>query len=354
MTQHDFGTAPIPAGGRAAQRARSALRVAPLVAVIFAVGCATTPPRGLHEIPTTRDYADLPATTIDEAVDAVDAARRAGAAGFAPHAYGSAENFLLLAVRADSRRDTLGAQDYATLAVRHAQKALNASSAVAAPAGADIPPNEAATRQALAALTEDWRSLDHARAAEALPFLFADLTTALSQIEHDLNRGAWEAAAARVPGAAIMMTTLRTRDMDGDGIPDIADPDPRRPEEEIVPPPPPPALDSIRFGSGSVMIDTEAKGYLRGLIPFLADNPEWRLHIKGHTDDRHSASYSLELSRRRAEAVQRHLIGAGAPAQRLIVSYYGAARPVEPSPAGVPNAANRRVELQLEHIPRLP
>src|SRR5690606_29794967 len=127
-------------------------------------------------------------------------------------------------------------------------------------------------------LAAEWQAIDQIQAAYALPFLFADLTTAVSRIEHDLNRGAWDDAARALPEAEAMLDTLRTRDMDGDGIPDMADPDPWRLEEEPEDPPAPPVLNPIPFGSGSVLIDAESMGYLRGVADFLRQSPAWQLH----------------------------------------------------------------------------
>ena len=318
------------------------------VCLLLAMGCAMTP-RGVHEIPLARDYQDLPQVELDEAEDAVRRARRAGAAGFAPFAYAAAENYLALAHAARRNRDRDGAWDYAALAMRHADMAVEATPSVSPPAPEEIAAEEEAVLRGYEQAAAAWRRLDHERAAFALPHLFADLTAVLSQAEYTLNRGDWQDAAPLVAEAAIMLEVLRTRDIDGDGIPDIDDPDPWRPEEEPEPPAPPPVLRPISFGSGSVSLDAEAKGYLDAVAVFISETPEWTLHLKGHTDNRHSESYNLDLSRRRAEAVQRHLVSAGLPPGRMTVSYYGSSRPLEVTAAGVSNAANRRVELLLEH-----
>jgi len=319
-----------------------------VLCMLAAMGCATTP-RGLHEIPIARDYQDLAQVSIAEAEDAVHNARRAGAAGFAPFAYAAAGNYLALAHAAERDRDRAGAWDYAALAIRYADIAVENSPSVPRPKPDDAAPNEEAARRAFERAAAEWHALDHERAAYALPVLFADLTALLSAIEYNLNRGDWQAAANALPEAAALFETLRTRDIDGDGIPDIDDPDPWQPEEEPEPPAPPPALRPIAFASGSVSLDAEAKGYLHGVADFVAGKPEWTLHVKGHTDNRHSEAYNLDLSRRRAEAVQRYLASSGVPPDRIAASFYGSARPVEAMPPGVSHAPNRRVELLLEH-----
>lgn len=326
------------------------VRLAALAILVagLGAGCATGP-RGVHEIPLARDYQALDRIELTDAQKAVQSARRAGAAGFAPFAYAAAENYLSLAHAARRNRDRAGMWDYAALAMRYADMAVEASpSAVPAPSK-DLP-SEEAVRDAFERMVSSWLTLDHERAAYALPFLFADLTAELSKAEYLLNRGDWRGAAVMIAEAEAMLEVLYTRDIDGDGIPDFDDPDPWRPEEEPVPPPEPPVLRPIAFGSGSASLDAEGKGYLDAVAAFVAGSPDWRLHVKGHTDNRHSESYNLDLSRRRAEAVQRHLASAGAPAERVTVSYYGSSRPAQETPPGVSSAVNRRVELLLEHL----
>ena len=71
--------------------------------------------------------------------------------------------------------------------------------------------------------------------------------------------------------------------------------------------------------------------------------PEARLLIEAHTDSRGGEAYNLALSKRRAEAVLIHLIGAGIPASRMSADGYGEARPLAHTNPG--EAINRRAEI---------
>ncbi|HMK68268.1 MAG TPA: OmpA family protein, partial [Stellaceae bacterium] len=69
-----------------------------------------------------------------------------------------------------------------------------------------------------------------------------------------------------------------------------------------------------------------------------------RIDVTGYTDTAGSSQYNLALSKRRAEAVKAALIAAGVPASSVGVNWRGEANPLVPTPDGVRQAQNRRVE----------
>ena len=69
-----------------------------------------------------------------------------------------------------------------------------------------------------------------------------------------------------------------------------------------------------------------------------------RIRIEGHTDERGSSKYNLDLSKRRAASVKRMLIGTyGIAGERLETVGFGESRPVDPGHDEAAWAANRRV-----------
>jgi peptidoglycan-associated lipoprotein len=64
---------------------------------------------------------------------------------------------------------------------------------------------------------------------------------------------------------------------------------------------------------------------IRGI---LADYPNQKLVIEGHTDERGSAEYNLALGDRRAHAVEEFLSSQGIPGPQLAVVSYGKEKPV--------------------------
>ena len=83
------------------------------------------------------------------------------------------------------------------------------------------------------------------------------------------------------------------------------------------------------------------------LVTFLRDHPEREVLIEGHTDSTGSDSYNLDLSRRRAGAVQDFLVQNGVNSERLTVIGYGETYPVASNDTNDGRQQNRRVELVI-------
>ncbi len=69
------------------------------------------------------------------------------------------------------------------------------------------------------------------------------------------------------------------------------------------------------------------------------------IEVAGHTDDRGSDEYNLNLSQQRAEAVRNYLISKGVAADRLTAKGYGESQPVAGNDTDEGRLKNRRVEL---------
>jgi outer membrane protein OmpA-like peptidoglycan-associated protein len=87
-------------------------------------------------------------------------------------------------------------------------------------------------------------------------------------------------------------------------------------------------------------------------ISFIANNMQpcgWsRLTITGHADRSGSEQYNDGLSVRRANAVSGMLTRAGVNGAALVVSGQGESEPRVPTPDGVRNPQNRRVEITVK------
>lgn len=70
-----------------------------------------------------------------------------------------------------------------------------------------------------------------------------------------------------------------------------------------------------------------------------------RLRLEGNTDERGSPEYNIGLGERRAQAVKRALVLAGAPDDKLITVSYGAERPAVEGHDEAAFAKNRRVDV---------
>jgi outer membrane protein OmpA-like peptidoglycan-associated protein len=75
-----------------------------------------------------------------------------------------------------------------------------------------------------------------------------------------------------------------------------------------------------------------------------------QLYIDGHTDDTHTTTYNIELSRLRAEEVKNYLISRGAPSSLITFRFHGERYPIKSNRSAKGRAENRRVTLRVELI----
>lgn len=104
----------------------------------------------------------------------------------------------------------------------------------------------------------------------------------------------------------------------------------------------------ILFETGRDEILPPSMEFLRSVAAVLAEFPDARLRVEGHTDDVGSAEKNLELSTRRAEAVRAFLVAAGGTAEnRVEAAGYGEASPLVPNESVATRALNRRVVIRV-------
>jgi large repetitive protein len=125
---------------------------------------------------------------------------------------------------------------------------------------------------------------------------------------------------------------------DADGCPDTPPPFIFRPRERIV-------FHDIAFRTGSADLLPSAIPVLDQIVTSLQAQPEVRVRIEGHTDDRGPDDRNLSLSQRRALAVVNYLIGGGVDGRRLEHAGFGETQPVESNASEEGRAKNRRVEI---------
>ena len=78
---------------------------------------------------------------------------------------------------------------------------------------------------------------------------------------------------------------------------------------------------------------------------FLAQHPEQKLVINGHTDERGSPEYNIGLGERRAKAVATILMSHGVQPSQIESVSYGEERPADEGHSEESWAQNRRAEL---------
>jgi len=125
---------------------------------------------------------------------------------------------------------------------------------------------------------------------------------------------------------------------DGDGCPDEV-PRPLKRYTGVI--------EGIFFRTRSAEIERKSNKVLSVAAAVLAEYPDVRVEIGGHTDDVGTADDNLALSQRRADAVRAWLVARGLAAERLVAKGYGLSRPRSAGRDGKSRALNRRVEFLL-------
>ena len=103
----------------------------------------------------------------------------------------------------------------------------------------------------------------------------------------------------------------------------------------------------VFFEYDSDEIGAEAEQNLRLKAAVLAANPNVRLRIEGHADQRGSTEYNLALGQRRAEAVRAFLANYGVDPDRFTTVSYGKERPLVEGDDEEAWSRNRRAEFAV-------
>lgn len=148
-------------------------------------------------------------------------------------------------------------------------------------------------------------------------------------------------------------------DNDKDEVPDLKDQCPNTvgsSEKEPLGCPAKPALvmvtdcevkitQQIHFEYNKSKIRPESYPVLDAVVDVLQKNPDIKIEVQGHTDNRGSASYNKKLSQERAGSVMTYLVSHGISPDRLTSRGYGFERPLVPNDTPQNRALNRRVQF---------
>lgn len=114
-------------------------------------------------------------------------------------------------------------------------------------------------------------------------------------------------------------------------------------------------VSSLQVIQGDVLFDIDksvikAKGreVLDRIIGHLKENPNYRVHLVGHTDSTGTAAYNMGLSKRRAEVVRHYIITHGIAANRITIAWKGESEPVAPNNTSAGRAKNRRTDITIK------
>ena len=86
--------------------------------------------------------------------------------------------------------------------------------------------------------------------------------------------------------------------------------------------------DRVFFDTDKYDVDAEDQATLRSQAQWLALNPNVRVTVEGHADERGTREYNLALGERRANAAKNYLASLGVDSARITTISYGKERPV--------------------------
>ncbi|MGH8563151.1 MAG: OmpA family protein [Gammaproteobacteria bacterium] len=111
-------------------------------------------------------------------------------------------------------------------------------------------------------------------------------------------------------------------------------------------------LGDVLFEYDRADLKPGAQQNLYRLVAFLNEHPDQTVAIEGHTDSKGSDTYNLDLSQRRAQAVQGFLLSNGIGGERVLGRGHGEAYPVVSNDTMAGRQQNRRVEIVVSEHPQ--
>lgn len=111
-------------------------------------------------------------------------------------------------------------------------------------------------------------------------------------------------------------------------------------EAETVP-------DRVHFALNRYLISARSAAVLDRVAAVMRANPDIKIELSGHTDERGKLLFNKILSRQRAEVVRTYLVSAGVQRNRITVKAFGKSTPFRRGSDIVSFARNRRVEFSF-------
>ncbi len=102
----------------------------------------------------------------------------------------------------------------------------------------------------------------------------------------------------------------------------------------------------VYFDYDMSVVKPEWRDLLTRHARYLAANPNVKVVLEGHCDERGTREYNVALGERRANAIQRFLTVQGVSASQLEVVSYGEEKPQATGTTEADYAKNRRVEFR--------
>ncbi len=103
----------------------------------------------------------------------------------------------------------------------------------------------------------------------------------------------------------------------------------------------------VYFALDSASLSADARQALANNARILQDNPDIRVEIQGHADERGTVDYNLALGMRRADSVAKNLAAMGVSPNRVRAISFGEERPATRGSSETVWSKNRRCEFRV-------
>jgi len=106
-------------------------------------------------------------------------------------------------------------------------------------------------------------------------------------------------------------------------------------------------LKTVYFEFDRSDLTEDSIGILKENAVYLTSNPDVKIILEGHTDERGTIEYNLSLGQRRALKVKEYYAGLGIAPNRIATISYGKEKPIERESNELSWAKNRRAETKI-------
>ncbi len=106
-------------------------------------------------------------------------------------------------------------------------------------------------------------------------------------------------------------------------------------------------LKNVYFDFDKTTLKSESYTELNKVVDLLKQNSSLEIEIAGHTDNKGSDDYNLNLSQGRCQSVVDYIVSQGVESYRLTPRGYGEGKPIETNDTDDGRANNRRVEFTV-------
>jgi peptidoglycan-associated lipoprotein len=107
-------------------------------------------------------------------------------------------------------------------------------------------------------------------------------------------------------------------------------------------------LRDINYAFDSYELDFKARSVLNANAEWMKSNPNARVMVEGHCDERGTNEYNMVLGSNRARAAHEYLRSLGIDASRLSTVSYGEELPLDPRHTEEAWSKNRRAHFSVQ------